>query len=53
VWWTAAVVACFGSLTQSLIVFLTAIFLAQIVFGAYGMISERKMLAQKSGAVHA
>jgi len=53
VWWTAAVVGCFGSLTQSLIVFLAAIFLAQIVFGVYGMISERKTMARKSGAVHA
>lgn len=41
-WWTAAVVACFGSTTQGSIAFLAAIFLCQIVFGAYCMISEAK-----------
>jgi small-conductance mechanosensitive channel len=40
VWWAAAVAACFGSEAQSIIVFLVAIFLCQIVFGIYGMIAE-------------
>jgi hypothetical protein len=53
VWWTAAVAACFGSVAQSLVVFLIAIFFGQIVFGIYGMISERRMIERKSGAVHA
>jgi hypothetical protein len=48
-WWVAAVATCFGSDTQSTIVFLVAIFLCQIVFGLYGMIAEvqaRKRRAQ-------
>jgi hypothetical protein len=53
VWWVTAVAACFCNVTQCTLVFLAAIFLCQIVFGAYGMISERKLTAQKSGAVHA
>ena len=57
VWWAAAVAACFGSVTQSMVVFLIAIFFGQIVFGAYGMISEaRQREAQAtsaSGAAHA
>jgi len=53
VWWTAAVAACFGSVTQSLVVFLIAIFFGQIVFGIYGMISERRLIERSSGAVHA
>jgi hypothetical protein len=40
VWWTAAVVSCFGSASQSSISFLVAIFLCQIVFGGYMMIAE-------------
>jgi uncharacterized membrane protein YfcA len=57
VWWTAAAVSCFVSVTQSSIVFLTAIFLAQIVFGVYMMLSEareRKAHDERnSGAAHA
>jgi hypothetical protein len=56
VWWAAAVVASFGSLLQSLIVFLVAIFFGQIVFGIYGMISEsrqRQSRGSASGAAHA
>jgi hypothetical protein len=49
VWWTAAVASCFGTDKESLIVFLVAIFLGQIVFGVYGMIAER----QQRGRVHA
>jgi hypothetical protein len=52
-WWTTAVAACFCNVTQCTLLFLTAIFLCQIVFGAYGMVAERKMMARKPGAVHA
>lgn len=37
VWWVATVASCFGSDAQSQTVFLIAIFLGQIAFGAYGM----------------
>ena len=40
VWWVAAVTTCFGTDAQSMIVFLVAIFLCQIVFGIYGVIAE-------------
>jgi len=53
VWWATSVAACFCNVTQCTLIFLAAIFLCQIVFGAYGMISERKMIAQKSGELHA
>jgi hypothetical protein len=60
VWWTAAAASCFVTVAQSLIVGLVAIFLGQIVFGTYMMISEareRKSTALKSreqgtGAFH-
>jgi hypothetical protein len=42
VWWTASVAACFGSEAQLTVVFLTALFLCQIVFGAYAMIIESR-----------
>jgi len=54
VWWATAVSACFVSVGQSTIIFLVAIFLCQIVFGIYGMISEaRQIRAGASGAAHA
>jgi hypothetical protein len=40
VWWVTTLASCFGSDAQSIIVFLVAIFLCQIVFGIYGMIAE-------------
>jgi hypothetical protein len=46
VWWAAAVASCFGTEAQSMIVFLVAIFLCQIVFGIYGMIAEARMRRQ-------
>jgi hypothetical protein len=52
-WWATAVAACFVSVSQCTIIFLVAIFLCQIVFGAYGMMAERKMLTGKPGASHA
>jgi hypothetical protein len=39
-WWTASVVACFGSPSLAINAFLVAIFLCQIVFGVYAMILE-------------
>ncbi|WP_263350166.1 hypothetical protein [Acidicapsa acidisoli] len=56
VWWAAAVLSLFGTVTQSSIGFLVAIFLCQIVFGSYMMISEareRKGGERTSGAAHA
>lgn len=52
VWWAAAVAACFGSAQQSMIVFVVAIFLCQIVFGFYGMIAESQE-RKRRGPVHA
>jgi hypothetical protein len=40
VWWVTVLATCFGSDAQSIVVFLVAIFLCQIVFGIYGMIAE-------------
>jgi hypothetical protein len=51
-WWVTAVVTCFGSDAQSLIVFLAAIFLCQIVFGIYGMIAEAQA-RKRRGLIHA
>jgi hypothetical protein len=42
VWWVAGVVACFGSETQALVVFMVAIFFCQIVFGIVCMMAEAK-----------
>jgi hypothetical protein len=56
VWWTAAIASLFGSINQSSIVFLVAIFFCQIVFGAYMMYCEsreRKQQKQSPGAAHA
>jgi hypothetical protein len=54
VWWAAAIAACFVTVGQSTMIFLTAIFLCQIVFGVYCMISEaRQMRGRASGTVHA
>ncbi len=52
VWWAAAVASLFGTVTQSTIAFLVAIFLCQIVFGIYGMICEARIRKQR-GAIHA
>lgn len=48
VWWAAAVGSCFSTEAVSLVIFLVALFLCQIVFGLYGMASEgrdRKQVA--------
>ena len=56
VWWTAMVDALFTSENVTAIIFLVAIFLCQIVFGIYGMISEsrrHKADAASQGVFHA
>jgi hypothetical protein len=56
VWWTAAAAAPFCNENRCQLVFVIAIFFAQIVFGTYIMISEareRRALAGRSGAAHA
>jgi hypothetical protein len=52
VWWVAAVTTCFVSDAQSMIVFLVAIALCQIVFGIYGMIAEAQE-RKRCGPIHA
>jgi hypothetical protein len=52
VWWVAAVTTCFGTDAQSMIVFLVAIVLCQIVFGIYGMIAEAQE-RKRRGPIHA
>jgi fatty acid desaturase len=52
VWWVAAVATCFGTAAQSMIVFLVAIFLCQIVFGIYGVIADARERKQR-GPLHA
>jgi len=51
-WWATAVVACFGSVAQSTIALLVAIFFCQIVFGVYAMMLEARVRKIR-GAVHA
>lgn len=51
VWWASAVAACFVSDSVCTVVFLTAIFLCQIVFGIYGMLAVSRQ--HKQGAAHA
>jgi len=51
VWWLASAAALFGTVAQSLIAFLVAIFLCQIVFGIYAMILESR--GRRQGAAHA
>ena len=55
VWWIAAIVSLFGTIDQSSISFLVAIFLCQIVFGTYIAISEARdpqFKARKQGGSH-
>jgi hypothetical protein len=56
VWWATAVVSCFGTVMQSNIAGLVAIFLCQIVFGLYMMTAEargRKLGTGTTGRAHA
>jgi hypothetical protein len=46
VWWGAAVIACFCNPITTFVVFLIAIFLCQIVFGAYMMVLESRQRRQ-------
>lgn len=50
-WWVAALATCFGTAAQSMFVFLVAIFLGQIVFGAYGTIAEAQK-RKRRGPIH-
>ena len=52
VWWAASVLSCVLSENQSIVVFLVAIFLCNIVFGIYGMTRESRGRRAR-GAVHA
>jgi hypothetical protein len=55
-WWVAASASCFVTIDQSGYIFLAAIFLCQVAFGVYMMISEaaeRRTRAANSGASHA
>lgn len=51
VWWITTAAACFGSVARLTIVFLTAIFLCQIVFGIYVMMLESRRRRTR-GVVH-
>jgi hypothetical protein len=51
VWWAAGAWSLFASQNQSVIAFLTAIFLCQIVFGIYAMMLESR--SRRQGAVNA
>jgi len=51
VWWVATVATCYGTEAQSMIVFLVAIFLGQIVFGIYGVIAEAQQ-RKRRGPIH-
>lgn len=49
-WWITSVAACFGTAAQLTILFLSALFVCQILFGIYAMICESK---RRNGASHA
>jgi hypothetical protein len=49
IWWITSVAACFGSETQLTVLFLSALFLCQIVFGIYAMTMEARR--RREGAV--
>ncbi len=51
VWWLAGAWSLFGTVTESMIAFLAATFLCQIVFGIYAMALESR--ARRQGAVNA
>ncbi len=52
VWWVASAASLFGTVTQSSIAFLAAIFLCQIVFGIYAMMLESRA-QRRQGAANA
>jgi hypothetical protein len=49
-WWAAAVASCFGTVEQSTIALVVAIFFCQIVFGIYGMVCEARLRKQRGGS---
>ncbi|HEU5352061.1 MAG TPA: hypothetical protein VFU55_10730 [Terracidiphilus sp.] len=51
VWWAAAAAACFGTAAQASMIFLTAVFVCQIVFGVYVMVKESRHA--RGGLAHA
>jgi hypothetical protein len=53
IWWITSVTACFGSDAQLAVVFLSALFLCQIVFGIYAMTLEARRRRQQHEALHA
>jgi hypothetical protein len=42
VWWITSALGCFGSTTQLTVLFLTAVFICQILFGIYAMVLESR-----------
>lgn len=40
VWWAAAVAACVVSANQAVVIFVIAVFIGMIAFGAYGMVHD-------------
>lgn len=51
VWWATSVAGCFGSAAHLTAVFVAAVFVCQVVFGAYAMILESRRRRQ-GGAAH-
>jgi hypothetical protein len=52
VWWAASAASLFGTVTQSTIAFLAAIFICQILFGIYAMFLESRG-QRRQGAANA
>lgn len=52
VWWAVSVAACFGSVTQTFVFFVAAIFFCQIIFGIHAMIHEARR-SKPGDAAHA
>lgn len=52
VWWAAAVAACFVTVNQAAVVFVIAVFIGMIAFGAYGMVHDGGAKSRR-GAAHA
>ncbi len=52
IWWAAAVAACFATVNQAVIIFIIAIFVGMIAFGAYGMVRDGGTRSHR-GAAHA
>jgi hypothetical protein len=50
IWWATAVYACFGRSTPVAVVFLGAIFVCLIVFGAYGMVADAQQSKLRGAA---